>query len=205
MKQIDTIETYKEAYAKSVNAPEDFWAEVAGDFFWQKKWDKVLQWDFDKPTIKWFDGAQVNLTENCLDRHLQERPNQVALIWEPNDPAEQSRSLTYKQLHAEVCRFANAMLKLGVKKGDRVCIYLPMVLEGAIAMLACARIGAIHSVVFAGFSSNSIVDRVNDATCTLLITADAVYRGDKKVELKKIVDEALQQTPSIKNCIVLNH
>ncbi|HLP51231.1 MAG TPA: acetate--CoA ligase [Chitinophagales bacterium] len=205
MKQIDTIETYKEAYTKSVNAPEDFWAEVAGDFFWQKEWDKVLQWEFDKPTIKWFDGAQVNLTENCLDRHLQDRPDQVALIWEPNDPAEQFRTLTYKQLHAEVCRFANAMLRMGVKKGDRVCIYLPMVLEGAIAMLACARIGAIHSVVFAGFSANSIIDRVNDATCTLLITADAVYRGDKKVELKKIVDEALKQTPSIKNCIVLNH
>lgn len=205
MKQITTIAQYNEAYEQSVNQPEAFWAEVADSFTWHKKWDKVLSGDFNTVDVKWYEGAKLNLAENCLDRHLTERPDQVALIWEPNDPNEQYRTLTYKQLHAEVCKLANAMLKLGVKKGDRVCIYLPMVLEGAIAMLACARIGAIHSVVFAGFSANSIIDRVNDAQCSLILTADAVYRGDKKIELKKIVDEALEQTPSIKHCIVLNH
>jgi acetyl-CoA synthetase len=205
MKQIADIEEYIAEYQRSVNTPEEFWGEVAESFSWQKKWDKVVDWEFTTPSIKWFDGAKVNLTENCLDRHLAERGDQVAFIWEPNDAGEQSRSITYRELHKEVCRFANALLQQGVKKGDRVCIYLPMVIEGAIAMLACARIGAIHSVVFAGFSSNSIVDRINDAQCAVVLTADAVYRGDKKIELKKIVDEALVNTPSIKKCIVLNH
>lgn len=205
MKQITTIAQYNEAYEQSVNQPEAFWAEVADSFTWQKKWDKVLSGDFNTVDVKWYEGAKLNLTENCLDRHLAERPDKVALIWEPNDPNEQYRTLTYKQLHAEVCKLANAMLNLGVKKGDRVCIYLPMVLEGAVAMLACARIGAIHSVVFAGFAANSIIDRVNDAQCSLILTADAVYRGDKKIDLKKIVDEALEQTPSVRHCIVLNH
>lgn len=205
MKQIADIEEYIAEYQRSVNTPEEFWGEVAESFSWQKKWDKVVDWEFTTPSIKWFDGAKVNLTENCLDRHLAERGNQVAFIWEPNDANEQSRSITYNELHKEVCRFANALLQQGVKKSDRVCIYLPMVIEGAIAMLACARIGAIHSVVFAGFSSNSIVDRINDAQCTVVLTADAVYRGDKKIELKKIVDEALVNTPSIQKCIVLNH
>ena len=205
MKQISNFQEYLDAYKQSVDAPEAFWADVAKDFSWQKKWDNVLQWNFDEPTIKWYDGAKVNLAENCLDRHLADKGDQVALIWEPNDINEQARSITYKELHAEVCRFANALVKLGVKKGDRVCIYLPMVLEGAIAMLACARVGAVHSVVFAGFSANSIVDRINDAQCNFILTADAVYRGDKKIELKKIVDETLAQTPSIKHCVVLNH
>lgn len=205
MKQITNLEEYFEAYNKSVSSPELFWADIAESFSWKKGWDKVLEWEFESPSINWFRGAQLNITENCLDRHLAERPDQVALVWEPNNPAEQCRTLTYKQLHAEVCSLANAMQKLDVKKGDRVCIYLPMVMEGAVAMLACARIGAIHSVVFAGFSSTSIVDRINDADCSLILTADAVYRGDKKIELKKIVDEALEQTPSVKHCIVLNH
>ncbi|MBS1611328.1 MAG: AMP-binding protein, partial [Bacteroidetes bacterium] len=205
MKQISNFQEYLDAYKQSVEAPEAFWADVAEGFTWQKKWDNVLQWNFDEPTIKWYDGAKVNLAENCLDRHLADKSDQVALIWEPNDINEQARSITYKELHAEVCRFANALVKLGVKKGDRVCIYLPMVLEGAIAMLACARVGAVHSVVFAGFSANSIVDRINDAQCNFILTADAVYRGDKKIELKKIVDETLAQTPSIKHCVVLNH
>ena len=205
MKQISNFQEYLDAYKQSVDAPEAFWADVAEGFTWQKKWDNVLQWSFDEPTIKWYDGAKVNLAENCLDRHLADKGDQVALIWEPNDINEQARSITYKELHAEVCRFANALVKLGVKKGDRVCIYLPMVLEGAIAMLACARVGAVHSVVFAGFSANSIVDRINDAQCNFILTADAVYRGDKKIELKKIVDETLAQTPSIKHCVVLNH
>ncbi|HRG89837.1 MAG TPA: AMP-binding protein, partial [Chitinophagales bacterium] len=205
MKQISNIQQYYEEYTRSVNDPEGFWGDVAANFTWQKEWDKVLQWEFDTPVIKWFDGAKLNLTENCLDRHLAERPEQVALIWEPNDINEPSRSITYRQLHAEVCRVANGLVSIGVKKGDRICIYMPMVLEGAIAMLACARVGAIHSVVFAGFSSNSIVDRINDAQCSYVLTADAVYRGDKKVELKKIVDEALLQTPSVKHCVVFNH
>jgi acetyl-CoA synthetase len=205
MKQINNLEEYFEAYNKSIAAPEAFWGEVADSFTWQKKWDKVLQWEFETPAVKWYAGGKLNLTENCLDRHLAERPDQVALIWEPNDPEEQYRSLTYRQLYEEVCRFANAMQKLGTKKGDRVCIYMPMVPEGAIAMLACARIGAVHSVVFAGFSSSSLADRINDAACSLVLTADAVYRGDKKIELKKIVDEALVQAPSVKHCIVLDH
>jgi acetyl-CoA synthetase len=205
MKQISNIQQYYEEYNNSINNPEAFWGDVADNFTWQKKWDKVLQWEFDTPSVKWFDGAKLNLTENCLDRHLAERADQVALIWEPNDSNEASRSITYGQLHAEVCRVANGLVSIGVKKGDRICIYMPMVLEGAIAMLACARIGAIHSVVFAGFSSNSIIDRINDAQCSYVLTADAVYRGDKKVELKKIVDEALLQTPSVKHCVVFNH
>ncbi len=205
MKQISNLDEYFEAYKKSIESPEVFWAEVAEGFSWRKKWDTVLDGNFTDANVKWFDGAQLNLTENCLDRHLVSRPDQVALIWEPNDPKENFKTLTYKELHTEVCRFANVLVSLGVKKGDRVCIYLPMVLEGAIAMLACARVGAIHSVVFAGFSSTSLVDRINDADCSVILTADAVYRGDKKIELKKIVDEALEQTPSIKHCVVLNH
>jgi acetyl-CoA synthetase len=205
MKSIETFEEYKAVYKKSVEQPEEFWAEVANDFTWQKKWDTVLKWDFDGPNVKWFDGAQANLTENCIDRHLATRANQVAIIWEPNDPNEQFKTLTYAQLHQQVCRFANVLKNLGVKKGDGVCIYLPMILEGAIAMLACARLGAVHSVVFAGFSAQSLSDRINDAECALLLTADMVYRGDKKIELKKIVDEALLKTKSIKNVVVYNH
>jgi acetyl-CoA synthetase len=205
MKTITTFEEYQEVYNRSIKEPEAFWAEVAEDFLWQKKWETVLKWNFTEPAIHWYDGALCNLSENCLDRHLLERGNQTAIIWEPNDPNESFQSLTYKELHAEVCRFANALESIGVKKGDRVCIYLPMILQGAIAMLACARVGAIHSVVFAGFSAQSIADRINDAACSLVITADAVFRGDKKVELKKIVDEALAQTTTVQNCIVFNH
>ncbi len=204
-KQISSFEEYKTEYKRSVEQPEQFWAEAAEDFQWNKKWDSVLTWNFTTPEIKWFDGAELNITENCLDRNLKERGSQTAIIWEPNDPEEKFRTLTYKELHTEVCRFANALKTLGVNKGDRVCIYMPMIPEGAIAMLACARIGAIHSVVFAGFSAASLIDRINDSQCGFVITADAVYRGDKKIELKKIVDEALLQTPSIKNCVVFNH
>jgi len=205
MKQIQTFEEYQGQYKRSIEQPEQFWAEVAEDFSWQKKWDNVLDWDFKTAHIKWYDGAQLNITENCIDRHLANRGNQTAIIWEPNDPKEQYKTLTYNQLHEEVCRFANALEKLGVKKGDRVCIYLPMILEGAIAMLACTRIGAIHSVVFAGFSAQSLSDRINDSQCSLVITADAVFRGTKKIELKGIVDEALENTNSVKKCIVFNH
>ena len=205
MKQITTLEEYKTTYQKSIESPETFWAEVAESFYWRKKWDKVLEWNFTEPNIKWFEGALCNLSENCLDRHLSTRSEQVAIVWEPNDPKEKSKSLTYKQLHEEVCRFANVLNNLGLNRGDRVCIYLPMIPEAAIAMLACTRIGAIHSVVFAGFSSSSLSDRINDSQCNLLITADAVYRGEKKIDLKKIADDAMKLTPSIKNCIVFNH
>jgi acetyl-CoA synthetase len=205
MKQISTLEEYKAAYSESIKNPEGFWGEIAESFTWKKKWDKALQWNFTEPKVKWFEGAQCNLSENCLDRYIASRGEQVAIIWEPNDPKEQYRKLTYRELHQKVCVFANALVKLGVKRGGRVCIYLPMIPEAAIAMLACTRIGAIHSVVFAGFSAASLSDRINDSQCTLLITADAVYRGEKKIDLKKIADDALALSHSIKNCIVFNH
>jgi acetyl-CoA synthetase len=205
MDQIKSFEEYQNVYQQSIDEPEKFWASVAEDFLWQKKWDTVLKGNFSTEHIRWYDGGICNLSANCIDRHLTTRGDQTAIIWEPNDPTEQFKTLTYSQLHEQVSRFANVLKGLDVKKGDRVCIYLPMILEGAIAMLACARIGAVHSVVFAGFSAQSITDRINDSGCTLIITADAVYRGDKKIELKKIVDEALDNTPSIKNCIVFNH
>lgn len=205
MNQIQSISEYLESYEKSIANPEAFWSELASHFQWKKPWNSVLEWDFHTPDIKWFSGAELNFSENCLDRHLNERPNQIAFIWEPNNPLEPFKSITYKELHEQVCQFANALSSIGVKKGDRVCIYLPMVLEGAVAMLACTRIGAIHSVVFAGFSSSSLVDRIDDAHCSFLITADCVFRGDKKIELKKIVDEALSKTSSVSHCIVLNH
>lgn len=203
--QISSFEQYTAKYQQSIQQPEQFWDRIAKGYRWKKVWDKTLEWNFTEPTIKWFSGAQLNITENCLDRHLADKSNQAAIIWEPNDPNEACRTLTYGQLHTEVCRFANALRNIGVKKGDRVCIYMPMIPEGAITMLACARIGAIHSVVFAGFSSASLIDRINNLKCSLVITADAVYRGDKKIELKKNVDEALEHTPSISQCIVFNH
>ncbi len=205
MNQITSFEQYKKEYVRSVQQSETFWSEVAESFLWRKKWDKVLDWNFTEPKVKWFDGAQCNITENCLDRHLETRGNQIAIIWEPNNPNENFRTLTYRELHTEICRFANALKNLGVNRGDRVCIYLPMVPEAAVAMLACARIGAVHSVVFAGFSSSSLADRINDSACKILLTADAVYRGEKEIDLKKIADDAMLQTPSIEKCIVLNH
>jgi acetyl-CoA synthetase len=201
--QIKTIEEYNQAYKKSVEQPEQFWADIADNFYWRKKWDKVLNWDFATPNIKWFEGAKLNITENCLDRHLQHKGNQPAIIWEPNDPEEHHRVLTYTQLHQQVCLFANALKNNGAKKGDRICIYMPMVPELAIAVLACARIGAIHSVVFGGFSAQSIADRINDATCNLVITADGGFRGAKDIPLKNVIDDALVQCPSVKKVIVL--
>jgi len=202
---INSFEAYEKAYQKSIENPEAFWAEIAQTFLWQKPWDKVLNWNFIEPQIEWFAGGKVNISENCLDRHIAQRGQQTAILWEPNDPNEASRKLTYAELHSLVQQFANVLEKKGVKKGDRVCIYMPMVPEAAIAMLACARIGAIHSVVFAGFSSQSLADRINDASCTMLITADGMTRGEKKIELKAIADEAMQMTPSIISCIVYNH
>jgi acetyl-CoA synthetase len=162
-----------------------------------------LSGDFSKPEIKWFEGGKLNITENCLDRHLEKRGNQTAIKWIANNPNEQSRCLSYKELHSEVCKFANVLKNNGAKKGDRICLYMPMVPELAIAVLACARIGAIHSVVFAGFSAKSLSDRINDADCNILITADGGFRGVKITPLKEIADEAMQSTPSIEKCIVL--
>jgi acetyl-CoA synthetase len=201
---INSLAAYEEAYARSVADPEGFWAHEAAAYTWRRPWDKVLEWDFDGPDVKWFLGGRLNITENCLDRHLATRPDQVAILWEPNDPAEQGRTLTYRELHDEVCRFANVLRANSAKKGDRICIYMPMVPELAIAVLACARIGAIHSVVFAGFSARSLSDRINDCDCSLVLTADGAFRGAKSINLKEIVDEALQSCPSVLRTIVLN-
>jgi acetyl-CoA synthetase len=201
--RIRTFEQYLEEYKKSTENPEKFWAGIAENFTWRKKWDKVLEWNFIEPNIKWFLGAKLNITENCIDRHLKEKGEQTAIIWEPNNLEEKSYSLTYNQLHEQVCRFSNVLKKNGVKKGDRVCIYMPMVPQAAVAMLACARIGAIHSVVFAGFSIQSLSDRINDSSCEVVITSDGLYRGAKIVELKKMVDRALVDCPSVRRVFVL--
>ena len=201
--KISTFEEYKIEYQKSITDHKKFWEEKAHNFSWRKKWDSVLDWDFTKPEIKWFEGGKLNITENCLDRHLEKRGNQTAIKWIANDPKEETINLSYRELHKQVCKFANILKKNGALKGDRICLYMPMVPELAIAVLACARIGAIHSVVFAGFSAKSLSDRINDATCKLLITADGGFRGEKITPLKEIADEAMQSTPSIEKCIVL--
>ncbi|MEI6816196.1 MAG: acetate--CoA ligase [Bacteroidota bacterium] len=201
--RITNIEEYKAAYKTSLETPEQFWDEIAGEFVWKKKYDKVLEWNFVEPDVKWFINGKLNITENCLDRHLATKGNQNAIIWEPNETGDQARTITYKELHEQVCIFANALKKLGAKKGDRICIYMPMVPELAIAVLACARIGAIHNVVFGGFSYKSLADRIQDADCTIVITADGAYRGAKDIPLKAVVDEALETCPSIEKVIVL--
>lgn len=197
-----SFEEYKNTYRKSVDDPESFWETIAAGFVWRKKWDKVLEYDFHKADVKWFQGARLNITENCLDRHIAKKGNQPALIWEPNNPKDESKKFTYTELLEQVCRVANMLKAQGVKKGDRVCIYLPMIPELAFAVLACARIGAVHSVVFAGFSAGSLVDRINDSGCKVILTADGGNRGDKKLDLKKIVDEALEKCPTIEKSIV---
>src|ERR1700759_1774241 len=201
--RITTFPEYQEAYKKSVEQPEQFWKEVADTFLWRKKWDKILEWNFEEPSIKWFQGAKLNITENCLDRHLEKLGDKPAIIWEPNDPAEDHRVLTYRDLYNKVCQFAQVLKNNGVKKGDRVCIYMPMVPELAIAVLACARLGLIHSVVFGGFSAQSIADRILDAQCSLVITSDGAYRGNKEIPLKSVIDDALVQCPFVKKVIVL--
>ena len=200
--RILNFEEYAEAYAKSVDRPEEFWSEIAERFSWRKKWDKVLDWNFFEPKINWFIGGKMNITENCLDRHLAGRGDEVAMIWEPNNPEEEAKKITYRELHASVCRFANVLKKNGAVKGDRICIYMPMIPELAIAVLACARIGAIHSVVFGGFSYNSLADRIHDADCKLVVTADGGFRGAKDIALKSIVDAALNLCPSVEKVIV---
>tara|TARA_R110002051_G_scaffold8755_1_gene35937 strand:+ start:36099 stop:38006 length:1908 start_codon:yes stop_codon:yes gene_type:complete len=201
---IKHLEEYFQVYRKSVRNPEAFWEEIAEEHFvWRKRWDNVLSWDFKKPEIKWFEGAKLNITENCLDRHLPTRGSKTAIIFEPNNPKEEAVHITYRQLHERVCRMANVLLDHGVKKGDRVCIYLPMIPELAVALLACARIGAIHSVVFAGFSSNALSTRINDSDCKMVITSDGSFRGTKSIDLKGIVDKALEECPGVENVLVV--
>jgi len=201
--KINSFEEYEEAYKKSVESPEDFWGEIAANNFeWKKTWEKVLNWNFNEPKIEWFVGGKLNITENCLDRHVKDKPNQPAIIWEPNDPNEESIILTYRQLFERVCRFANVLKRIGVQKGDRVCIYMPMIPELSIAVLACARIGAIHSVVFGGFSATSITDRINDSLCIAVVTTDGAVRGNKAIPMKDTVDDAMIGCPSVKKVIV---
>ena len=203
MKKIESLEEYYQNYQESIDNPESFWEHKASSFQWMSKWTKVLNWEFDTPKVEWFVGGKLNISENCLDRHLETRPNQVAILWEPNDPKEKVIKITYKELHKKVSVFANVLKNHGAKKGDRICLYMPMVPELAIATLACARIGAIHSVVFAGFSAKALADRINDASCNILLTSDGSYRGSKQLCLKAIVDKALESCLSIKSCIVL--
>lgn len=199
---IHLFEDYLREYERSILMPEIFWEEKAERFVWRKRWDKVLEGNFQTSRISWFSGGRLNITENCLDRHVQAFPDRTALMWEPNSPSEQSRRFSYKELYIQVCKTASSLKKLGVTKGDRVCIYMPPVPEAVIAMLACARLGAVHSVVFAGFSSNSLTDRIHDCSAKLLITADGAYRGSKKIPLKTIVDNALSRCTSVQTCIV---
>ena len=194
---------YEKTYRDSIENPERFWGDVENDFVWRRKWDTVLHWDFHKPEAAWFVGAKLNITENILDRHLPHRENQTAIIWEPNNPNDEPKHITYGELKRQVCRVGNMLRKKGIRKGDRVCIYMPMVPELVYAILGCARVGAVHSVVFAGFSAGSLVDRITDSGCKMVLTADGAFRGDKKIDLKSIVDEALAQCPTVEHVVVL--
>ncbi|MBL7722655.1 MAG: acetate--CoA ligase [Chitinophagaceae bacterium] len=200
--QIKTAEQYEAAHKKSVTDPEGFWAEVASGFQWKKKWEKVLEWNFKEPKIEWFKGAKLNITENCIDRHLAALGDKPAIIWEPNNPEERTRVVTYNRLHKRVCQFAQVLKNNGVKKGDRVCIYMGMVPELAYAVLGCARIGAIHSVIFGGFSAQSIADRLYDAQAEYIVTCDGAYRGNKDIPLKSVIDDALIGNRTVKKVIV---
>jgi len=203
--QIQSFEAYQHDYKQSIENPEVFWGNIAQHFSWMKPWNKVLSYDFNTPSIEWFSGAQLNITVNCIDRHLKENAHTPAIIWEPNDPEESHRVLTYKQLYDKVCQFAHVLKNNNIQKGDRVCIYMPMVPELAIAVLACARVGAIHSVVFGGFSAQAIADRINDANCKMVITTDGAHRGNKEIAMKSTVDDALTQCHSVEKVIVLTH
>ena len=200
--QLKSEKEYLEAYRKSIEQPAQFWGDIAATFRWQSPWEEVLRYDWTQPKTEWFIGGKLNITENCLDRHVEAHPDKLALIWEPNDPNDATVQYTYQELLTAVSRFANGLKNQGIKKGDRVCLYMPMIPELTIAVLACARIGAIHSVVFAGFSSSALAARINDAQCAILITADGGFRGDKVIPLKDIADEALENCPSVKRCIV---
>ena len=199
---INSFDEYKKTYQRSVEDPEGFWSDIAHHYQWIKPWDKVLEYDFEKPDIKWYQGGKLNITENCLDRHLSTRGNKLALVWEPNDPKERFVRLTYRELHEQVCMFANVLKRNGVGKGDRVAIYMPMIPELTVAVLACARIGAVHSVVFAGFSASALADRINDAQAKVVLTSDGLYRGSKEIPVKRVVDEALQSCDCVEKVIV---
>ena len=194
---------YNNLYKESIKNPESFWEKIASTFSWKKKWNNVLSYDFNKPEFKWFEGGKLNITENCLDRHLIERADQTAILFEPNNPEEESKKISYKELHQMVCEFSNVLKNNKVKKGDRVCIYMPMVPELTVAVLACARVGAVHSVVFAGFSATALAARINDSQCKMLITADGSFRGNKTIALKEIADKALLDCKTIDTTIVL--
>lgn len=200
--QIRSMAEYEDAYQQSVQNPENFWADIASHFYWRRRWDKVLDWNFKDPNVKWFTGAKMNITENCIDRHLEKLGNRPAIIWEPNDPDEHHRIITYKDLHDKVNQVANVLRNNGVKKGDRVCIYMGMIPELAISVLACARIGAIHSVIFGGFSAQSIADRLQDAHAEYIITSDGAFRGQKDIPLKSVIDDALVACSFVKKVIV---
>ncbi|TAE75350.1 MAG: acetate--CoA ligase [Bacteroidetes bacterium] len=201
--RIHSLQQYFEEYKKSIENPEKFWENIAENFYWRKKWDKVLEWNFDEPNIQWFINGKLNITENIFERNLADFGNQTAIIWESNHIDEPSQHISYQQLFEKVTQFANVLKNQGAKKGDRIAIYMPMVPEAVVAMLACARIGAIHSVVFGGFSAQSLSDRIIDAQANILITADGAFRGAKTISLKNIADEALEKCPSIQKCIVL--
>ena len=201
--QITSLEQYHEVYKQSIENPEKFWGDIAMHFRWKKHFDQVLDWNFNEPRVEWFKGGKMNITENCLDRWAETQPHTPAIVWESNDPEEHHRSISYKELLFKVNQFANVLKNNGARKGDRICIYMPMVPELAIAVLACARIGAIHSVIFGGFSAQSIADRINDAECNIVVTADGGYRGNKEIPLKSVMDEALIQCRSVQKVIVL--
>ena len=200
--QLKTVADHQLAYKKSIENSTEFWEEIAATFTWKSPWSEVLRYDWSIPKTEWFVGGKLNITENCLDRHAEAHPEKLALIWESNDPSDSTIQYTYRELLNAVCRFANGLKNKGIKKGDRVCLYMPMVPELTIAVLACARIGAVHSVVFAGFSSTALATRINDAQCKMLITADGAFRGPKTIPLKGIVDEALENCSSVESCIV---
>jgi len=200
--RIHTLSGYIHEYQRSVHQPDQFWSRIADSFYWKKRWDKIVEWNFDEPKIEWFKGAQLNITENIFEKYLFTMGDKPAIIWEPNEPGDTNQIISYRQLYEKVNQFSNAMKAKGVTKGDRVIIYMPMVPEAAIAMLACARIGAVHSVVFAGFSSNALADRINDCQAKMVLTSDGNFRGAKSIPVKKVVDEALEKTTTIENVIV---
>ena len=197
--RIHTLSGYIHEYQRSVHQPEQFWSRIADSFHWKKRWEKIVEWNFEEPKIEWFKGAKLNITENILEKHLFTMGDKPAIIWEPNEPGDENQTITFRQLYEKVNQFANAMKAKGIKKGDRVIIYMPMVPEAAVAMLACARIGAVHSVVFAGFSSNALADRINDCEAKMVLTSDGNFRGAKSIPVKAVVDEALEKTKTIEN------
>lgn len=203
--KIQNLQEYQNAYQLSTDQPEKFWEQIAKTFSWKKEWNTTLDWNFNEPTVEWFKGGRLNITENCLDRHIDQSGNKTAIIWEPNNPKDPSQSFTYAEVLREVCRLASALKKMGVQKGDRVCLYMPMVPELAFSVLACARIGAVHSVVFAGFSAQSLADRIQDAQAKVILTSDGLNRGSRQQAVKRVVDEALESCPFVEKVVVLKH